>query len=86
MLGNVDLAQCVCNELLVDSDGDDSIVDSEFGDKETDSEASMEMTDMLMVFKGAVMTAMQMVRKMAMKQDTCVTKKLTPIFGKLCRK
>ena len=33
VLGNFDLAQCVCDELLADSNGGYSIVDSEFADK-----------------------------------------------------
>ena len=32
VLSNFDLAQCVCDGLLVESDGDDSVVDFEFVD------------------------------------------------------
>ena len=39
--GNFDRPQLVCNEMLVDSNGGDSIVDSKFVDKEIGGEAPL---------------------------------------------
>ena len=41
--GYIDLAQHICDEVLADSDGDDSVVDSEFVRTDTGGEALFEL-------------------------------------------